>query len=418
MNDWKFKPPEESELGDRDVVLESTHLENRRIALLVTGSIAALKAPLIARTLRRHGADVVAFASPEALRYTTIDALEWSTTNSVITKLTAAAEHLSDDNPFAAYLVAPATYNTINKIRYGIADSVVTAAIGSAIGRMERGKTEVLIAPTMHGSLHNSILTESLQQLEKMGIRMIPPQVANGKNNLPSEMAIASEVCRAVSRSSLKNVPILVTGGATPVPIDKIRLLTNRFTGRLGAYLTEELYLRGAKVRLIHGRGNYTPPDYLPYQVVNTYDEYRTKVIEELQQHQHQLAIFSAAVADYQPERVYPGKIPSGEYGQTINLIPTAKVIAEVRAKFSNLYMVTFKYQENVSHQELIAIANARLQQGYQVIVANRGEEAEQQGEQIAYLVTQNQEPQKVVGKKQIAVAIANFLETQEYERS
>jgi phosphopantothenoylcysteine decarboxylase / phosphopantothenate---cysteine ligase len=121
MTNWEFQPPPESELGDRQVDLESTHLQNKRIALLITGSIAAIKAPLIARTLRRQGADVVAFVSQEALRYTTIEALEWSTVNPVITKLTAAAEHLSDDRPFAAYVVAPATYNTINKMRLGIA---------------------------------------------------------------------------------------------------------------------------------------------------------------------------------------------------------------------------------------------------------------------------------------------------------
>ena len=91
MSNWDFQSPPESDLSDRQVALDSTHLLNKRIALLVTGSIAAIKAPLIARTLRRHGADVVAFVSSEALRYTTIDALEWSTTNRVVTKLTASA---------------------------------------------------------------------------------------------------------------------------------------------------------------------------------------------------------------------------------------------------------------------------------------------------------------------------------------
>ena len=151
-----------------------------------------MKAPLIARTLRRQGANVVAFVSSEALRYTTIDALEWSTTNTVITKLTANAEHLSDDRPFAAYVVAPATYNTINKMALGIADSLITSTLGSAIGRMERGKTQILVAPTMHGSLHNSILTRSLQQLDRLGVKIIPPKVADGKNNLPEEKALAN----------------------------------------------------------------------------------------------------------------------------------------------------------------------------------------------------------------------------------
>ena len=410
-NDWDFQPPPESELGDRQVVLESTHLRNQRVALLVTGSIAALKAPLIARTLRRQGADVVAFASPEALRYTTIDALEWSTTNTVVTKLTANAEHLSDDRPFAAYLVAPATYNTINKTALGIADSVITSTLGSAIGRMEQGKTRVLIAPTMHGSLHNSILTQSLQKLDSMGVWIIPPKVANGKNNLPEEKAIASAVCRAVSKSSLKNIPILVTGGPTPVPIDNIRRLTNRFTGRLGTCIAEELYLRGARVKLIHGQGSYSPPGYLPHQIVTTYDEYFTEVMSHLER-SYRFGIFSAAVADYQPTQVFPGKIPSDGTLSKIELVPTRKVISEVRAKFPALNTIAFKYQENISHEELINIARARLHQGHRMVVANRGEEHQATGAQVAYLVTKEKPPLKAVGKQEIARAIADYLET------
>jgi len=410
MSSWNFQSPRLSDLGDRQVQLNSIHLSNKRIALLVTGSIAAMKAPLIARTLRRHGADVVAFVSNEALRYTTIDVLEWSTTNKVITKLTANAEHLSDDNPFAAYLLAPATYNTINKMRQGIADGVITSTLGSAIGRMEQDRTQILIAPTMHGSLHNSILTESLQQLNELGVTIIAPKVAHGKNNLPDEKAIACAVCRAVSSSTLKNIPILVTGGPTPVPIDNIRRLTNRFTGKLGASIAEELYLRGAKVKLIHGQGSYTPPSYLPHKIVTTYDEYLEEVMRELQNH-YRYGIFSAAVADYQPQQVFPGKIPSNGALSKIDLIPTQKIIDLVRAKFPNLGAIAFKYQENISHEELIKIAEAKLKQGYQMIVANRGEEHSSIGSQVAYLVTKDSQPQKVIGKPKIAQAIANYLE-------
>ena len=409
MTSWDFQPPPESELGDRQLALESTCLHPLRIALLVTGSIAAMKAPLIARTLRRQGADVVAFVSPEALRYTTIDALAWSTTNTVVTKLTADAEHLSDEDPFAAYVVAPATYNTINKMSLGIADGIITAALGSAIGRMERGKSKILIAPTMHGSLHNSILTQSLSKLEQMGVTIIPPKIANNKNNLPEEQAIAWAVCRAVSSSPLKDLPILVTAGPTPVPIDNIRRLTNRFTGRLGTCIAEQLYLRGAKVKLIHGQSSYTPPSYLPHKIVATYDEYLSEVMSELQ-HQYRWGIFSAAVADYQPTQVFSGKIPSGGALQQIDLVATQKVIGEVKAKFPSLGMITFKYQENISHEELIDIAKARLQQGYQMVVANRGEE--DCGVQVAYLVTEERSPQKAIGKPQIAQAIADYLES------
>lgn len=411
MKDWDFSPPPISNLGDHDVPLLGNHLQGKKIALLITGGIAAMKAPLIARSLRREGADVVAFTSQEALRYVTIDALEWSTTNQVITHLTSAAEHLSDNHPFAAYIVAPATYNTINKFRYGIADGVITSTLASALGRMEQGKTKIMIVPTMHGSLHNSILTESLQTLNQKGVKFMTPRQDYGKHNIPHERDITVEVCRLVSHSFLKNVPILVTGGPTPVKIDNLRRLTNKFSGELGAKITEELYLRGADVKLIQGRSYYHPSDYLPYQIAETYDDYLSLVISNLSQKKYQLAIFSAAVADYQPEKILPGKTPSG-LELNLKLVPTLKVIDEVKANFPNLSMITFKYQEQVSHAQLIHIAKQRLQQGYLAVIANRGEESEAQGEQVAYLVTDNQPPQKMTGKQEIAKAIADYLET------
>ena len=212
MRDWDLKPPPEVDLQDRQVPRLGHHLDGRRIALLITGGIAAMKAPFVARSLRRYGAEVVAFCSPEALRYVAEDALAWSTVNPVVKELTSKAEHLSDEAPFDAYLVAPATYNTINKAALGIADTPVTTALGSAIGRMERGQTSVLIAPTMHGTLHNSILTRSLKGLRDVGVRIIPPRQAYGKDNIPETEVLTAEVIRAVSNSSLRGMGVLVTG--------------------------------------------------------------------------------------------------------------------------------------------------------------------------------------------------------------
>ena len=130
----------------------------------------------------------------------------------------------------------------------------------------------------------------------------------------------------------------------------------------------------------------------------------------ELQQG-YRYGIFSAAVADYQPKTVFPGKIASDGTLTKIDLVTTQKVIGEVRAKFPSLGMITFKYQENISHEELIQIAKTRLDRGYQMVVANRGEEHQQTGEQVAYLVTKDASPQKAVGKQNIAIAIADYLE-------
>lgn len=412
MSDWDFSRPTPSALNDHGVVPMGAHLSGRRIALLISGGIAAMKSPFIARALRRQGADVVAFVSQEGLRYVTLDALEWSTTRPVITRLTAAAEHLSDAAPFDAYLLAPATYNTINKMAQGIADGVVTTTLGAALGRMEQGQTKILLAPTMHGSLHNAILTESLRKLAAMGVRIIPPRDDYGKHNLPHELVLVADVCRAVSRSPLKGLPLLATGGPTPVAVDGVRRLTNRFTGQLGVEIGNELYLRGAEALLVLAGGVARPPEYLPVVPAGTYDDYYQLVMSELANKPYRAAVFSAAVADYRPEQLLPGKTPSGGALQQIRLVPTVKVIGEVRQRFPDLPMITFKYQEGVSHRELMVIARERLAQGYQAVVANRGEEMGPAGEQVAYLVTGEGESRQLMGKQQIAIGIADYLET------
>ena len=108
-------------------------------------------------------------------------------------------------------------------------------------------------------------------------------------------------------------------------------------------------------------------------------------------------------MADYKPREVAPGKIPSGGALQSLELVPTEKVIDLVRERFPDIPMVSFKYQENIDHDELMRIAKAR--------VANRGEETGPNGEQIAYIVTEGAEPEPFIDKPEIARGIADFLE-------
>lgn len=405
---WKPTPPTTSELGDHDVPQDTQSLKDKRIALLICGGIAAMKAPLIARSLRRHGAEVIAYVSKEALRYVTADTLEWSTDRPVIQHLSARSEHLSDSRPIDIYLVAPATYNTINKMYHGIADGLLTATLASAVGKMERGQCQILIAPTMHGSMHNSILETSLEALQHKGVIVIPPRDDYGKHNLPDPTQITYQLCRHSSSSPLKDQPILVTGGPTPVAIDGIRRLTNRFSGRLGQQIAHQLYLKGANVFLLQGQSGSYPPAHIPHQICETFEEYQQQVFKHLKSTPHHSAIFSAAVADYTMTEPFKGKVSSGQT-LSLELTPTPKVIAEVRQAFPTLNMVTFKYEEGLSHEALMSIAQNRLQEGYQAVVANRGEE-QTSTQQVAYLVTR-EDRLKMTGKKIIAEHIVTFLE-------
>lgn len=194
MDDWQPTPPTPAPLADREVPTISSALAGRDIALLVSGSIAAFKTPMVARQLRRHGATVTAYASASALRYVAAESLAWSCDRPVITTLSAEAEHLSDTRPFDLYLLAPASYNSINKLAVGIADTVVTSALASALGRMTRGEAKIAIAPAMHATLHNPILEESVRKLQKLGVNFIPPRDAYGKHNLPDEETLSQAV--------------------------------------------------------------------------------------------------------------------------------------------------------------------------------------------------------------------------------
>ena len=126
---------------------------------------------------------------------------------------------------------------------------------------------------------------------------------------------------------------MLVTG-PTPVPVDSVRRLTNKFTGRLGVEIAVELYRRGADALLVLAGVAATHPTYLPCRPAATFDDYVNVVHEELGRMQARAAIFSAAVADYRPEAVLPGKTPSGGALETVRLVPTPKVIEGVRRAF------------------------------------------------------------------------------------
>ena len=385
----------------------SDHLAGRQVALLVSGSIAALRTPDLARALRRRGATVTAFCSPEALRYVGRQALEWATCRPLVTELSWRAEHLSDAAPFDAWLLAPATYNSLGKLANGIADTVVTAALASALGRLAQGKTRVLVAPCLHGSLHNAVLERNCQRLRELGVILVPPRDAYGKHNLPEPEVLVAAVCRALSSSPLRGRRLLVTGGPTPVPVDAVRRLVNRFKGQLASALAQELVLRGASVQLLLGEGSAPPPAWLAHGLADCYDSYAQQVLEAVAGGLD-AGIFSAAVADYRPRQASREKTASGQPRWLLELEPTAKVIDMVRQADPGLFMVTFKYLEQASLEELLADARRRLER-FQLVVANRG--AETQGAaQTAWLVSAAGE-QKLEGKPAIAAGIADHLE-------
>lgn len=192
--DWDLGAPL---LGDRALATTGDQLAGRRIGLMICGGIAACRTPMLARALRREGAEVIPFVTPSALRFVTTTALAWCCGRDVIDMLDDRAQHI-DASGMDLWLVAPATYSTIGKLAHGIADNAVTTTLASALGELHRGHTRMLIAPTMHGSMANVVLRANLSFLRDLGVGIIAPKGEDGKAKLPDDEALLQAVFSAL----------------------------------------------------------------------------------------------------------------------------------------------------------------------------------------------------------------------------
>ena len=166
----------------------SEDLVGKRIGIGVTGGIAAIVTPIIARQFRRHGAEVTCYATENAFKFIGEASLEWATERAVVRGLSGLAEHICQED---MVVVAPATLNTINKIYQGIADNPVTTLVASALG----SKIPVYIAPCMHMSLYdNPIFKKNLEDISKYGVKTIEPRFGENKAKIARTSKIVNTV--------------------------------------------------------------------------------------------------------------------------------------------------------------------------------------------------------------------------------
>ena len=194
--EWDLSAPLVNDLSDKSVVQVDDKLLGKRIALLITGSIAAYQTPDLVRLLRKNGAEVKVFCSIASLNFVTEKSLYWASNNAVCTEISTEVEHLGDES-FDLYLVAPATYNTINKFSSGIADSIISTTLSSALGYLHLAKTKIVVCPTFHYSMHNEILIKSLRELKSYGVIISKPRQEDGKNKLP-DLAILVDFVKQI----------------------------------------------------------------------------------------------------------------------------------------------------------------------------------------------------------------------------
>ena len=343
---------------------KSSLLKERKIILCITGSVAAVKCPDIARELMRQGAEVYAVMSTMAQKIIHPHLMEWATGNHVVTELTGKIEHVmlagEGVGKTDLVLVAPATANTISKIACGIDDTPVTTVVSTALG----SGIPIMVVPAMHESMYrHPVLTENVRKLQSLGVEFVGPGVEEGKAKIARTEEIVEAVIRRLTvKKDLAKRKILVTAGPTLEYIDPIRVIANKSSGKTGVAIAEEALSRGAGVTLVYGPGTAIPPVGANIISVETSQEMYDAVVSELKSKKYDVVIAAAAVADWKPEKEYEYKVPTSIKTElTVKLKPTPKIIDAVKKVRPDTFLVAFRAEYNLSDEKLIQSAYKRL---------------------------------------------------------
>ncbi|HXD99250.1 MAG TPA: bifunctional phosphopantothenoylcysteine decarboxylase/phosphopantothenate--cysteine ligase CoaBC [Candidatus Acidoferrum sp.] len=346
-------------------------LDGRELILGVTGSIAAYKAVYLLRELTRAGARVTVCLSEHAREF--VGPLTFRTLSGrpVLTNLfdpqsDAAVEHVTLAEQAAAVVVAPATANLLGKAAHGIADDFLTTMLLAA-------RCPVVMAPAMDGGMwtHPAVVA-NVATLRARGVVVMEPDagaLASGlsaRGRLPEVDAIVETLLGALTPSrDLAGDRVVVTAGPTREPIDPVRYISNRSSGRMGYALATAAARRGAQVTLVSGPTALVPPAGAVFVPVQTAEEMREAVLQHAAR--ATIVIKAAAVADYRVQKPAAQKI-KGKRDLTLELTPNPDILAEVAARAGGSFIVGFAAETN----DVVANARAKLQaKGIDLLVAN-----------------------------------------------
>jgi len=344
-----------------------------RIVLGVSGGIAAYKAPDLVRRLQERGAAVRVILTPNAARFVSALSLAAVSNHGVIIEQWGDPERGGVDHIELArwaelLLIAPATANIIAKLALGIADDAL-----STYAVAHRGA--LMIAPAMNTSmLMHPTVQANLATLRARGATILEPDSGllacgdEGAGRMPDPPVIADHVNALFAGRDLEGMSVLVTAGPTREPIDPVRFISNRSSGKMGYALAEAARRRGATVTLVTGPTALVPPANIVVRNVVTAAEMHDAVMEQLES--HQVVIKAAAVADFAPLERATTKIKksAGVDEMTLTLRKSPDILTDIVASPSHPFVVAFAAETDSVE------ANARLKlerKGVDLIVAN-----------------------------------------------
>ena len=292
-------------------MLKQGRFKGIRVLLGVTGSIAAYKGVLILRRLMEEGAQVQVVLTHSAQKFITPLTFEALSGRKVYTDLFGEEEsipHITLADSSDLILIVPATANIIGKVANGIADDLLSTLLMAS-------RVPVILAPAMEEEMwNNPRLQKNIAVLEELGVRVVPPEagkLASGKEGLgrlASEELILSSVAERLEHyEDLKGEVIVVTAGPTREALDAVRYLSNRSSGKMGYALAKAARERGARVILISGPTQLSPPLGVELARVETAEEMLNRVLEAFPA--ATVLIMAAAVSDYRPSQMIKGKM-------------------------------------------------------------------------------------------------------------
>jgi phosphopantothenoylcysteine decarboxylase / phosphopantothenate---cysteine ligase len=307
-------------------------LAGARVLLGVSGGIAAYKAAELARELMRAGAEVqpLLTAGGEAMvSRATFAALTGRRVPASVWEDPAAVEHVALARWGQVLLVAPATAHTLARLAAGLADDLLTSVALAFAG-------PVVVAPAMHTEMWQHPATRAnLELLERRGVRVVPPAVGPltsgdvGPGRLAELEDLVAGVAAALAPGGgLAGVRLLVSMGGTREPLDPVRYLGNRSSGRMGAAIVAEALRRGAEVTAVVAAAVVDPPAGARLVRVETAQQLYDAVLAEAPA--QDVIVMAAAVADFRPKRPSEGKLKKEQGVPELVLEPTPDTLAEL----------------------------------------------------------------------------------------
>jgi phosphopantothenoylcysteine decarboxylase / phosphopantothenate---cysteine ligase len=313
-----------------------------RVALGISGGIAAYKAPELLRLLQERGIEVQVVMTRNACEFVAPLTFAALSGRKVITEMfggpqgganvESAIEHMAVAQAIDALVIVPATANVLAKMAHGIADDFLTTLCLAT-------KAPLVVAPAMNVNMWEHPATQkNVEILRERGVKVLPPDEGylacgmTGAGRLTSVESIAQAVFATLGlREDLSGEFVLVTAGPTQEPWDDVRYLSNMSSGKMGYALAEASRGRGARVVLVSGPAVLEPPAGVEVERVRTAEQMAQAVLRHFEQ--TTVTLMAAAVADFRPAQVYPQKIKRQEEVPTLKLEATPDILATIASR-------------------------------------------------------------------------------------